>query len=69
MAGIGFTPCRSMTAEDIRDLQCRAQQARRALGGRLVLGSSLDSSFLGISAVRRSSGLMISRIVLVATCV
>ena len=29
MAGIGFTPRRSMIAEDIRDLQCRAQQARR----------------------------------------
>ena len=34
-------------------------------------GSSLGSSFLflGISDVRRSSGLMIARIVLVATCV
>ena len=38
MAGIGFTPRRSMAAEDIRDLQRRARHARRALGGRLVLG-------------------------------
>ena len=35
MAGIGFTPCRSMTAEDIRDLQRRARHPRRALGRRL----------------------------------
>ena len=34
MAGIGFAPCRSMTAEDIRDLQRRARHARRALAGR-----------------------------------
>ena len=47
MAGIGFTPRRSMTAEDIRDLQCRAQQARRALGGRLVLGLVFGLLLLG----------------------
>ena len=47
MAGIGFTPRRSMTAEDIRDLQCRAQQARRALGGRLVLGLVFGLVLLG----------------------
>jgi hypothetical protein len=34
MAGIGLPPRRSMAAEDIRDLQCRARHARRALGGR-----------------------------------
>ncbi len=34
MAGIGPVPCRSMAAEDIRDLQRRAQHARRALAGR-----------------------------------
>src|SRR6266702_1029143 len=35
MAGIGSAPCRSMIAEDIRDLQCRTRHARRALSGRL----------------------------------
>ena len=35
MAGIGLTPCRSMVAEDIRDLQRRTRHARRASGGRL----------------------------------
>src|SRR4029077_14577351 len=35
MAGIGSAPCRSMIAEDIRDLQYRTRHARRALGGRL----------------------------------
>src|SRR6266851_9924427 len=34
MAGIGLTPCRSMDAEDIRELQRRARHARRALAGR-----------------------------------
>ena len=37
MAGIGSAPCRSMAAEDIRDLQSWARHARRALGGRLRL--------------------------------
>jgi hypothetical protein len=37
MAGIGLAPCRSMAAEDIRDLQCRARHARRALRGWLGL--------------------------------
>jgi hypothetical protein len=37
MAGIGFTPRRSMIAEDIRDLQRRTRHARRTLGGRLSL--------------------------------
>ena len=35
MAGIGLAPRRSMTAEDIRDLQRRARHPRRALGRRL----------------------------------
>jgi len=35
MAGIGFTPCRSTVAENIRDLQRWARHASRALGGRL----------------------------------
>ena len=35
MAGIGFAPCRSMAAEDIRDLQSWTRHARRTLGGRL----------------------------------
>ncbi len=38
MAGIGLAPCRSMAAENIRDLQRRTGQERRALGGRLALG-------------------------------
>ena len=38
MAGIGLTPCGAMVAEDIRDLQSWARHARRALGGRLMLG-------------------------------
>jgi hypothetical protein len=33
MAGIGLTPCRSVAAEDIRDLQSRTRHARRALAG------------------------------------
>ena len=35
MAGVGSAPCRSMIAEDVRDLQCRTRHARRALSGRL----------------------------------
>ena len=35
MAGIGYAPCRSMIAEDIRDLQCRTRHERRALSRRL----------------------------------
>jgi len=34
MAGISLSPCRTMAAEDIRDLQCRARHARRASGRR-----------------------------------
>ena len=35
MAGIGLTPCRSMDAEDIRDLQRWMRHPSRALSGRL----------------------------------
>jgi hypothetical protein len=35
MAGIGSAPCRSMIAEDIRDLQCWTRHERRALSRRL----------------------------------
>src|ERR1700747_869544 len=34
MAGMGLTPCRTMAAEDIRDLQSRARHKRRASVGR-----------------------------------
>jgi len=44
MAGISSTPCRTMAAENIRDLQCRARHARRASGGRLVLGDLADQA-------------------------
>jgi hypothetical protein len=37
MAGVSLAPCRTMVAEDIRDLQRRARHPRRALGGRLML--------------------------------
>ena len=60
-----------MAAEDIRNLQLWTCQERRALGGQLGLGLLfglvLDLAFVGRSGVRRSSGLMTSRIVLVAT--
>ena len=59
MAGIGLAPCRAVVAEDIRDLQRRTRHVSRASGGRF--GASLSLR------VRRSSGLMISRMVLVAT--
>jgi hypothetical protein len=47
MAGIGFAPCQAMAAEDIRDLQSRTRHARRALGGRRVLGRVLWLVLLG----------------------
>ena len=47
MAGIGFAPCQAMAAEDIRDLQSWTRHARRALGGRLVLGLVLGLVLLG----------------------
>ena len=34
MAGIGSPPCRTMRAEDIRELECRARHARRVSTGR-----------------------------------
>ena len=37
MAGIGLAPCRSMVAEDIRNLQRRTRHEGRALGGRIGL--------------------------------
>ena len=58
VAGVGLPPSRAVVAEDIRDLQRRARHAAaRQAGG---------SFFLGLQ-VRRSSGLITSRIVLVAT--
>jgi hypothetical protein len=36
MAGVGLTSCRTMAAENIRDLRSRTRHARRPLGGRLV---------------------------------
>ena len=36
MAGIGFTPSRSVVAENVRNLQRWTCHKRRALGGRLV---------------------------------
>jgi len=58
MAGMGLTPCRAMAAEDIRNLQSRAQHGPwRQPGGRITLSLSATCS----------SGLMISRMVLVAT--
>ena len=59
MAGIGPAPCRAVAAEDVRDLQrwTRHEAARQA-------GGSVSSLSL---PVMRSSGLMISRMVLVAT--
>ena len=37
MAGVGSAPRRSMTAQDIRDLQSWTRHASRASGGRLDL--------------------------------
>jgi hypothetical protein len=34
MAGIGFPPCRTMVAKDIRNLERRARHARRVSTGR-----------------------------------
>ena len=45
MAGIGLTPCRSVGAENIRDLQLWTCQERRALRGRLALGLLLGLLF------------------------
>jgi hypothetical protein len=40
MAGIGLTPCRSMVAEGIRDLQSWARHACRVLSRRLVFSTA-----------------------------
>src|SRR4030088_1559784 len=56
VASIGFTPSRSMVAEDIRDLRGGTSHDRR--GG----------FFSDVSGVSRSNGLMTARITLVATC-
>ncbi len=58
VVGIGFTPRRSMAAEDIRNFQSWACRERRSLCGRLIL--------LGLSSVKRFSKLMISLMTLVA---
>ena len=42
MAGISLSPCRTMAAEDIRDLQCRARHTRRASGRRRGCLEDLD---------------------------
>ena len=59
VAGIGLAPRRSVVAEDIRDLQNRTPHEGWGYAGGL-----LPSDFSG---VRRSSGLMTSLMVLVAT--
>src|ERR1019366_2580910 len=59
VAGVGLAPRGSVVAEDIRDFQNRTPHDRRAYAGGL---SPLD-----FSRVRRSSGLMTSLMVLVAT--
>ena len=57
VAGVGFAPRRAVGSEDVGDLQVRSRQkARRQAGGRLA---RLRPS--------RSSGLVMSRIVLTAT--
>ena len=64
MAGIGSAPCRSMAAEDIRDLQLRTGHCR----GRYAGGCSFRR-FLGFLRGRdsRSSGLSMPAIMPVAT--
>src|ERR1700730_15669705 len=42
MAGVGFTPRRSMSGEDIRNLQVWTCQERRSSGGRIGLGLRFD---------------------------
>ena len=68
MAGIGLTPCRSMAAEDIRDLQLRTGHCRgRYAGG----GSFLFFSWAFLGFLRgsdsRSRGLSMRAIMPVAT--
>jgi hypothetical protein len=47
VTGIGGASRRPVVAEDIRDLQCRVRQARRALGGRLLPGLLFGHVLLG----------------------
>src|ERR1700688_5123023 len=63
MAGIGLTPCRSMAAEDIRDLQLRTRHCRgRYAGGWSFspISGFLPGFFLGFlrGCDSRSSGLL-----------
>jgi hypothetical protein len=67
VAGIGLTPCRSMAAENIRDLQRRAGHGGRLLCRRRVLltASGFLPGFLR-GCDRRSSGLLMLAIMPVA---
>ena len=72
MAGIGLTPCRSMAAEDIRDLQLRTGHCRgRYAGGWSFspISGFLPGFFLGFlrGCDSRSSGLLMFAIMPVAT--
>ena len=53
MAGIGLAPCRSMVAEDIRNLQPWTCHARRASGGRHDLRYDLrhDLRHMGVRSL------------------
>ena len=59
VAGVGFAPRCSVVAKDIRDLQNRSSHDGRTYAG----GRMLD----GFSGIRRSSGLVICRMVFKAT--
>ena len=60
MAGVGRTPRSTEVAEDV---------ATSGAGRDMLAGSYAGGSFLfARSGVRRSNGLVIARIVLVATC-
>jgi hypothetical protein len=61
MASVGAPPRRPVVAEDIRDLQSWTGHVGRYAGG--------SSFFFGTSGVSLSSGLMTSRMMLVATWV
>ena len=72
MAGIGLTPCRSMAAENIRDLQLRTGHCRgRYAGGWSFspISGFLPGFFLGFlrGCDSRSSGLLMFAIMPVAT--
>src|SRR5262245_9070729 len=66
MAGIGLTPCRSLAAENIRDLQRWAGHGRGPLRRRRVFRGLLWG-FPGLLARLRSSGLAMRAIMPVAT--